>query len=302
MLIRYIFACLLTVVPIALVGTHARAEELQDRNTIQSQVYDLLWERDFAALEAMADEYRTSKARTSSGLWKLTLFHVGIKSAFYRQGGDWANRIAQAWVDQYPQSPTAQLAYGQMLPNAESARAYLEANKKVAAQDPRWYEMMAEIANAQGWPRSRFTLMIDEGLDRMPWYYPIYFAAVDYLSPRWGGSAAEIEQFARRAVERTQETDGWGLYARIYWYASQSVFGDQLFTASEVDWSDMKKGMDDVLRQYADGWNLANFVRFACVKGDGKAMKELTDRMDERAWSVWDSQGYSKDCKALSAN
>jgi hypothetical protein len=302
MLIRYIFACLLAVLPIAAISAHARAEELQDRETIATEVHSLMQAMDFASLDAMAETFRATKARTSSGLWKLTLFYVGVQRAFNRQGGDWAQRVAQAWTDQYPQSSTTHLVYADMLPNAERARTYLEAQKNVAAQDPRWYEMMAQIASAQGWPRPRFAQMIEEGLDQAPEYYPIYFAAVDYLSPGSGGSSAEIDGFARTAVKRTKETDGWGLYARIYWYASQAVFGDQLFTASQVDWPDMKKGMDDVLRQYADGWNLANFVRFACLKGDDQKVKELTERMDERAWAVWDDQNYSEGCRALGAN
>jgi hypothetical protein len=298
MLARFVFACLLLLGLSALAG----AEELQERATIQSQVYDLMWSEDFGALESIADSYRTSKARTSSGLWKLTLFYAGIERAFQRQGADWAHRIALDWTDRYPQSAAAHLAYAQALPDPKTARAYLEAHKSVAAQDPRWYEMMAEIACGQGWPQPRFAPIIDEALDRTPEYYPVYFAAAEYYSPKCGGSTAELEAFARMAVERTRDTDGWGLYARIYWYASQTVFGDQLFTASEVSWADMKKGMDDVLRQYADGWNLANFVRFACLKGDGQMMKQLTDRMDERAWSIWDAQNYSADCKALRSN
>src|SRR5689334_5556963 len=227
MLIRCVLACLLLLGLPAIAG----AEELQERATIQSQVHDRLWDEDFGALESMADSYRATKARTSSGLWKLTLFYVAIQRAFQQHGADWAHRIALAWTDRYPRSATAHLAYAQALPDPETARAYLEAHKDVAAQDPRWYEMMAEIACGQGWSRPRFAPIIGEALDRAPGYYPIYFAAAEYFSPRCGGSVAELEAFTRTAVERTRDTDGWGLYARIYWYASQTVFGDQLFTA-----------------------------------------------------------------------
>ena len=64
----------------------------------------------------------------------------------------------------------------------------------------------------------------------------------------------------------------------------------------------MKKGMEDVLSRYADGWNLANFLKFACLKGDEPEMKALTGRMDEAAWAVWDEQNYSESCKALGTN
>src|SRR5262245_20848617 len=133
MLIR--FACLLVLGLIAVAGANARADELQERETIQSQVHHLLLDEDFGALESMADTYRTTRARSSSGLWKLTLFYAGIERAFQRQGGDWAHRIALAWTDQYPKSPTAQLTYAQMLPDPEATRAYLDAHKDVAAHD-----------------------------------------------------------------------------------------------------------------------------------------------------------------------
>src|SRR5689334_22784133 len=176
MLFRCLFACLLLLgLPAA-----AGAEELQERETIQSQVYDLLWDEDFGALESIADSYRTTRARTSSGLWKLTLFYVGIQRAFQQQGADWAHHTALAWTDRFPQSATAHLAYAQTLPDLETARAYLDAHKDVAAQDPRWYEMMAEIACGQNWTRSRFAPIIEEALDRAPGYYPIYFAAAEY--------------------------------------------------------------------------------------------------------------------------
>jgi hypothetical protein len=292
MLMRYALAGLLVVA----LGSDARAEELEERETIQGRVYELLQDGDFGSIEAMANEYRATQARTSSGLWKLTLFYVGQQRAFRSEGHDWALQKAKAWLDRYPQSPAAVLAYADALPDAEGTRRYLEAHKSVAAQDPHWYEMMAQVASAQVWRREQFDKMIDEGLDRAPEYYQLYFAAIDYLG------AAEVEGLARQAVERTRKTDGWGAYARIYWYASQSIFGDNLFRQSRVSWPDMKKGVDDVLSRYADGWNLANFLKFACLAGDGPEMKELTRRMDEAAWAVWDEQNYSESCNALGAN
>jgi hypothetical protein len=68
MLIRYIFACLLAVLPIAAISAHARAEELQDRETIATEVHSLMQAMDFASLDAMAETFRATKARTSSGL------------------------------------------------------------------------------------------------------------------------------------------------------------------------------------------------------------------------------------------
>jgi hypothetical protein len=169
MLMRCSLAGLLMIV----LGAHAHAEELQERAAIDSQVYELLQDQDLAALEAMADSYRKTEARTSSGLWKLTLFYVAVERSFESESHDWAVQRAKAWIDRYPRSPTAHLVYAGALASLEKTGIYLDAHKDVAARDPRWYEMMAGVATGQGWPQARFIQMIDEGLERTPYYYPI---------------------------------------------------------------------------------------------------------------------------------
>ena len=329
MLIRRVFASLVLSV-LSLAGFDARAHELQDRADIETEAYRLLERQDFESLEALAERYRSTKARTSSGVWKLTSFYEGIRHVFYKDKRDddhWAaaEKTARAWVEQYPNSPTAHLFYAQILDNRawsyrgggyadkvkpedwplffeyiERERAYLEQHKSVAAQDPRWYEMMVGVAYSQGWPKARFEEMLEEGMAREPEYYPLYFAAVVYYSPRWGGSAKAIERFARKVAKRTRQIEGWGLYARIYWHASGAEFGDRLFVDSKVNWENMKKGIDDVVRRFPDDWNVASFARFACLAQDGEKAKELLDRMDEAAsWLVWERRADYEKCRAL---
>jgi hypothetical protein len=96
-----------------------------------------------------------------------------------------------------------------------------------------------------------------------------------YYTPRWHGSAEEIEAFARNAVERTKEKEGAGMYARIYWAASQSLFQGRLFENSNVRWEIMRKGIDDVLQKYPDQWNINNFALFSCLAKD----KEMTQKL-----------------------
>ncbi|HKP26099.1 MAG TPA: hypothetical protein VJV39_19675 [Dongiaceae bacterium] len=317
---RYVLALVL----VFLVGTPARAGELEERADIEAKVIGLLYARDFAGLEAMAENYRSSRARTSSGLYKLTLFYSGIFQAFCYTGTedrywDKAERIAQDWVDRYPQSATAHLAFAQVLRNharsfgiasshadhdaflthMKRTRLYLVSHAAIAQQDPRWYEMMIGVARAEHWPEASATKLIEQAMDGMPWYYPIYFAAVDYfLSASYDG-AGRIERFTRAAVDRTQATEGRGLYARIYWYASQTEYGDQLFVRSLLDWDNMKTGMDDVLRQFPDSWNIANFLQFTCLKGDDVKVQDLAGRMRPADWSLFEELGYADKCRSL---
>lgn len=300
----------------------ASGNELAERAKIQFDVATMVRGERFAELEETAARYRTSRSRTSSGLWHLTLFYAGVKSAF---DADRTEGPAQKWLAAFPGSSTAQLARAKALismawgargggyagtverknwvvfdEHMERARVHLEAQKSIASRDPHWYELMSQIAYAQQWPEARFAAISSEGLTREPLFYQTYFAAIDYHAPKWGGSAAAIERFARDAVQRTKATEGFGMYARIYWYASQTQYGDRLFGESIVDWDTMKRGIDDVLKAYPDSWNTNNFARFACLSGDKAKAAQLIGRMPEGPMpSVWRPLTMFQHCKEL---
>lgn len=274
----------------------------------------------FDEIEAMAEVFRRSDARTPSGRPKMRLLHealgYGLLTCQWLCDGK-----VEAWMARYPQSPLPLLAEADVLVEkawehrgrkyadkvaAEAwapfyegiaqAYAHLEANKAVASRDPNWYSQMADVAKAQGWPKQRFNALIDEGLDRFPAYYSIYFSAVGFYAPKWHGSDREIELFARTAVERSPE--GIGMYARIYWYASQIQYDDELFADSDVVWDDMKTGIDHVLASYPDQWNINNFARFACLARDRAKAQELIARIEgEPAPAVWEPGDYFERCK-----
>ena len=158
---------------------------------------------------------------------------------------------------------------------------------------------MAMVARQQSWPEAEFSKLINEGLERYPSFYQIYFSAIDYFSPKWGGNALSIERFAMDAVKRTQSTEGFGIYARVYWYASQTQYSEKLFSDSQVNWVTMKNGIDDVLKKFPDEWNIQNFAKFSCVAGDKAKTAELIQRSKAppllNAWS--ESVSYYQQCK-----
>lgn len=155
------------------------------------------------------------------------------------------------------------------------AREYLLRHKDTAARDPHWYDMMAAIATAEGWDSAAFDALVEEGLKREPLYYQLYFTAVNFLTPKWGGDFSKIEAFADAAVKATRNDEGFSMYARIYWYASQYQYGSSLFSQTSVAWPKMKRGIQDVLRRYPDQWNVDNFAYFACLAGDREEAKKL---------------------------
>ncbi|MES9971077.1 MAG: DUF4034 domain-containing protein, partial [Candidatus Thiodiazotropha sp.] len=168
------------------------------------------------------------------------------------------------------------------------ARIYLEKHKHLSDIDPHWYEQMIIIAMAQGWRKDAFYELMDEALLKHPKFYEIYFKAIGYLLPKWRGSVAEIEKFADYATKKSRAHEGNGMYARIYWYASQIEFGHKLFTKSNARWKQMKKGIDDVLKHYPDQWNINNFAVFSCLARDKQMTKKLMDMMQgEPIMTAW---------------
>jgi hypothetical protein len=286
--------------------------ELEQRAAITEATKRSFLDSDLAALEQAASIYRTEKSRTVGGLWKLSAFYAGIDEAIdaYELQSerdvafDALDKAAGDWVAKYPDSPTGHIVRSMVLTRrawahrgsgyastvsdeawprfreyVAAARANLEANKAVASADPKWYEEMLIVARAQGWDQAQFENLLDEALEREPVYYPTYFMALEYLLPKWGGSLDGIEEFAQDAVRRTSQLEGDAMYARIYWYASQTQFRNDIFNNSLVDWQQMKAGFDDIISRYPDAWNLNNYAYFACMARDKAKTVELLERI-----------------------
>jgi len=307
----------------------AHATEMGDRAAIEAEVVAAFGGEDFARLDAMADELRRSKSRTSSGLWHLTLFYAGLDDAFHSYGASdesWTEveRSIERWARTNPNSPTAHVAYGMALmdhawfflgdrnadevpPEAwaplrqytQRAHDYLLAHKAEASVDPRWYETMLIIARVQRWDEGPFRRLLDEALRKEPEFYQTYFVALDYLICKCHGDVTTVETFANEAVTMTRRTDGTAMYARIYWYALQSQFGNDIFRESRADWPKMRVAFEDMLRQYPDAWNTNYYARFACLARDRDTAKQLFARIGASPVAeAWDPPELFTRCRA----
>jgi hypothetical protein len=319
------YACLVSTLVFGLIAAEQSkaATELEQRAAIAASVQVSFLANDFDQLESVSRKYRSEKSRSLSGLWNLSLFYAGLDEAIENQTkGEDRDALFEAidertreWAGKFPDSPTAHIAHSQALierawahrgggyastVKPESwepfkhyiamARANLEQFKSVASVDPRWYEAMILIARAENWDRSEFDALLNEALEREPLFYQTYFSALVYLLPKWHGNMEEIEDFAQDAVERTREQEGLALYARIYWYASQSQYKDDIFNNTLVEWSQMKDGFEDIISRHPDAWNLNNYAKFACLAGDKPKTTELLKRIGpsvvEEAWAT----------------
>lgn len=281
--------------------------ELDMREALTEQAKAWFAARDFAALDRSYDGYTQRSERTPSGLWKSGFVSVGAEQALGPAQNDEqferADALLQQWLSARPDSTLAHLLRARLMvqrawayrgdgyaASVEEAnwrpffdglrrtKEYLEAHKPVASASPEYYSLTITVL--KGLQKSPFPTF-DEGLERFPGYYPIYFSMLDYLLPKWHGSTEQIEHFASEAVARTQQAEGRGMYARIYWYAAQSQFHDNLFLQSKANWERMRAGFDDVIARYPDQWNLQNYASFACDANDEETLKKLFERIRE---------------------
>jgi len=298
------------------------------RKEIKENVKFLFLNENFKELDLIADKYRDSAERTGSGIWKLTSFYYGfngLTGSSVKEEGYWLSikEKSDNWIKENPKSSTAHIVKGIILKgyawkfrgdswsknvpseawkpfedNLLVAHAYMLKSKDIASKDPHWYVTTAHIKNGLNVDNEIFMQFIEEGLDKHPNYYQLYFSAVNYLAPKWHGDKEKIESFANQAVTRTMSNQGFGMYARIYWYASQTQYDDRLFSESNIVWPKMKKGIYDVIKKYPDQWNIQNFAFFACIANDMETTRSLFDQMHSlmiiRAWKRQDYYDYCK--------
>ncbi len=315
---------------------NGQAAELKERAAIRAKVARLLDADDFAGLDKLAETYRKTEARTSSGIWKLNVFYSGFHTKVKKAGKDdpvWRSvaRKLAIWQSQFPDSPTPIIANAIVMkryaPTLRSpvlvqrastaasdedaafvttliaAKAHLEKHKAVASRDPHYYVIWANLAFALGRlgadDATFFDIMI-EGMQSFPEYYPIYFAAMDYVAPPARGDAKALEALANMAVEQTRSVDGLSLYARVYWTAHSSYFGKDLFRRSDVNWQKMSAAIDDILKRFPDQWNINNFAYFSCLAGDVEKTRSLLARIEGKpVREVWKTGTAYRACENL---
>ncbi|KAB7615804.1 hypothetical protein F9L33_03315 [Amylibacter sp. SFDW26] len=287
----------------------ASSEELLDRSNIRSKVDYLFFNKDFIGVDALADEYRDTRARTDSGVWKLAQLYYGLGDSikYTRIASDkkQLDNITKEYLEKHPNSPTAIIARSKFFvalawsyrgggvastvpddawepfyENLKLAQSLLQEHKNIASSDPHWYALNIEIQKGLGRSQGNLAASIAEGVQVFPYYYDIYFQAASALSPFWNGSRIHIDAFARSAAESTKDIDGNSVYARIYWSLKKGLRkSEKLFRDYDVDWEKMKRGMEDIMVQYPDQWNIVNFAVFSCEAGDVDTTRDYIEQI-----------------------
>ena len=314
-------------------GTNAAfADELAERKAIDRAAQPFYHQRNFQRLEAMAEDLRTSKARTGSGVWKLTVFYATLQwfnseefVASYPSGSNW--KTLEAWIEAMPTAPTphilkafafkslAMLSARQVelggLPHSgwrpdavylKEARKVLDDAKPFAARDPHYYAVLIDLMRASGDDLQDILVVHAEAMSREPLYYQTHFAAFEQLLAQTGRSELMASTFANTVYHATAAAEGEAVYARLYWMAFQRVYGMSLFEVAPIDWDRMRKGLALVVKGYPTAWNAQHSALFACIKGDQPMAHEMLGVTSEPPIpELWQHPLLEKACKKFAA-
>ena len=251
---------------------------------------------DFTSLSAMEDDFRTSRARTPSGLWKLAVFHSGAQAylaeGLERDSGCQYRKVqfVRRWASASPHNPGAFItdaallwkqawcirgegyastvaadAWPEFAKGLAAAARTLERHRATASVDPEFYAVKINVLGGQAVGKSALQEVIEEAVAREPYYHRTYFNAAFFRLPQWGGSYAEVEEFARFAAERTRTSERSGFYARVFWSLEECGCN---VTARAADWPTLRQAMRDVYDRYPVRWNARYFADLSCRMGD----------------------------------
>jgi hypothetical protein len=292
-------------------------DEMGVRKKIDTQVADLWRKKELAALERLSSDFRTSRARTPSGIWKLSVFNGSLSAQIdgdVRRGTSWQEIHDQAsrWARKSPASPLAQLWVAQAwIDHAWSvrgteyaqsvspenmatfreyvarARSHLESVKTVASVDPSWYELMLNCTQYGDGSMAETDALFAEAISREPDFLQTYFVASSQFSRKWGGSTDALKGFMTRAVGRFDVRMGDAMYMRIAWWVSDQNLLEAAL-GSTLDCARMMRGAKYIYSDYPDRWNANNFARFSAQCGDKASTAYFLAKMGPRPMKeVW---------------
>lgn len=314
----------ITLLPAAHEPHRPPMDELADQEVITDAVRAAIDAQDYRTLSAMESDFRTTRARTVSGISKLGLFHGRILAELgprddAQQCDDRSADFFRRWVAATPASPAPYISRaavvealawcirGDGFAPSVSDQAFEGFSAKVAeAQkiltmhtsasiDPEYYAVKERIYIDQGADKAAFRKLLDEAVAREPDYPHLYFDAYRYFQPQWYGSDSEVDELARYAAKHTSAAEGAGMYARFYWHALDC----HCAIDRSVDWPTMKEGMRDVWTRFPSDWNAANFARISCSMNDRAEARTWLARVKGDHSAAWDDRDEMERCEKM---
>lgn len=265
---------------------------------------------DIEKVERMHDEFLALEQAGGNGRWMMEAFGLAFQTALPGLTKDRVKilNLIAGWKERFPQSKLLPaLEAGAWMASAWNARGHgyastvspegmkafrddnaramevLKQSEGSAKDSPLWYEEALSVAGVTGQPDAVMDAIFDEGASRFPLYYRLYATRVNFLLPQWGGSYASVDDFVRKAVLRTQATEGTSFYAWLYGSVRRSFDGENFFKGTKASWKLMRHGFEDGLAIDDDWVWLNTYAAFACMAEDRPTLRRLLDRLGKDA-------------------
>jgi hypothetical protein len=282
-----------------------------------AHINTLVAQEDFAQLELEAKKARVEKSRVIGGTFKTLLFYDAV--AVPAQIGplkdsDYASQfeVINRWILKFPQSATARIALanlyrhhagfargsgmantvtdnGWRLFSARNGRAkakLLEA-ATLKDRDPYWYEVMENIALAEGWEHSQMRELVDNAVAFEPEYYHFRREYSNYLQTKWYGEPGDTLRYAKEAADSLPEPSGSIVYFELS-SIEACYCGDVESRFTALSWPRAKEGYANLVRLYGIQNRKANrFALMAMMKGDREAAKMAFESIPSTDMGVW---------------
>ncbi len=322
------------VLLLLLIAFNTNSSEEKTRFELENVVKELYHAKQHEDLIKLSSQLLTHKTRTASGVWQHSLVYfamTNILDATNTSEDYWQNTLAntRSLAHQFPNSPFYYLVHANAIwlqgrmyrmtkePSDKNyyksnynqklaeAKLYLDSNKTIASNDPRYYELMLYIASDQKWQFIEFQTLFQEAISLYPDYHQIYFAAVQYHYNNAVDPQKAVEILAIDAMKSKETTESKAMYARIHWYelkrcnCNVPLNKSLLYMQSNLNWETMMSSINYLLSDYPDQWNINNMAYFSCLSGDATSSKELLGQIiDPPSDSVWMDLNFYNACQS----
>jgi hypothetical protein len=299
-----------------------RSEESIKRTEIINRAVQMLEQKKFQELDALAAELRNSKSMEPDGRWNLSTFYEAVALLPVNTPNfEWEAHLSRlgAWTNAIPNSPTAPVAlayswvefawkargtgWGNSVSSqmwelfferVQRAQAILKTVHEDSLACPEYYHVLQRIALAESWDRSEVDKLFVRAVQREPAFTGFYLARANYLLPRWHGAAGEWQSFAAESADKIGGSEGDMLYARIIWFLWNYpiVQQDAFFKQFPETRDRTLKGLAAIHHRYPDSLTFTSqYCRFVGALEYRDLTRHLLEKLNGRVeLTVWERE------------
>jgi hypothetical protein len=280
--------------------------EFEDFTTL---VWDLMKKHDFAGLDALAADFRTTKARfTKGGGWKIHSFYLltAAPESYTEKGWTSLIRFLKAWKD----------ATGSIAARSSLAKAYIDyawlargsgfvkdvppeawpifqermelaAAEVLEAMGSKekcygYFEVLLRMGRGGGMDRAQFDQAFAQAIDYDRSYQYFYTEKAQYLMPRWHGRPGELADFANEVWDTLGEIEG----PKIYYLIVAEIHGYNLVGPKS---GEVLKTKEKFFEIYGFKWRKTKIGFIQYEKDHGISRFRLNE-FAAMSWTAMDSQ------------